>query len=52
MDSRQGGIVFENVRKVLACRTRVLGCHIYQYKGCGHIELIAHSCNPAEAGLS
>ena len=25
-------VVFENVRKVLACRTPVLGCHIYQCK--------------------
>jgi hypothetical protein len=24
-------VVFENVRKVLACRTAVLGCHIYQW---------------------
>jgi len=37
-------VVFENVRKVLACRTPVLGCHIYQCKGCGHVELISHSC--------
>ena len=37
-------VVFENVRKVLACRTPVLGCHIYQCKDCGHIELIPHSC--------
>ena len=37
-------VVFENVRKVLACRTPVLGCHIYQCKGCGHLELIAHCC--------
>ena len=37
-------VVFENVRKVLACRTPVLGCHIYQCKGCGHVELIPHSC--------
>ena len=37
-------VVFENVRKVLACRTPVLGCHIYQCKGCGHIELVPHSC--------
>ena len=37
-------VVFENVRKILACRTPVLGCHIYQCKGCGHIELIPHSC--------
>jgi len=40
----KGGIVFENVRKVLACRTPVLGCHIYQCKHCGHVELIPHSC--------
>ena len=37
-------VVFENVRKVLACRTPVLGCHIYQCKGCGHLELIPHFC--------
>jgi len=37
-------VVFENVRKVLACRTPVLGCHIYQCKNCGHVELIPHSC--------
>ena len=33
-------VVFENLRKLLACRTPVLGCHIYQCKGCGHLELI------------
>ena len=37
-------VVFENVRKVLAGRTPVLGCHIYQCKDCGHVELIVHSC--------
>ena len=37
-------VVFENVHKVLACRTPVLGCHIYQCKNCGHVELIPHSC--------
>jgi len=37
-------VVFENVRKVLACRTPVLGCHIYYCKDCGHVELIPHSC--------
>ena len=37
-------VVFENVRKVLACRTPVLGCHVYQCKGCGHVALIPHSC--------
>jgi len=33
-------VVFKKVRKVLACRTPVLGCHIYQCKDCGHVELI------------
>ena len=37
-------VVFENVRKVLACRSPVLGCHIYQCGSCGHVELIPHSC--------
>jgi len=33
-------VVFENVRKVLACRSPVLGCHIYKCDSCGHVELI------------
>jgi hypothetical protein len=37
-------VVFENVRKVLACRTPVLGCHIYHCNNCGHVELVPHSC--------
>jgi hypothetical protein len=37
-------VVFENVRKIVACRTPVLGCHVYKCKGCGHIKLIPHSC--------
>ena len=37
-------VVFENVRKILSCRTPVLGCHIYQCNCCGHIKLISHSC--------
>lgn len=37
-------VVFENVRKVLACRTPVLGCHVYQCKDCGKVEIIPHSC--------
>jgi hypothetical protein len=37
-------MVFENVRKVLACRSPVLGCHIYQCASCGHVELIPDSC--------
>ncbi len=37
-------VVFENVRKVLACPPPVLGCHIYTCKACGHLELIPYSC--------
>jgi hypothetical protein len=37
-------VVFENVRKLLACRTPVLGCHVYQCPKCSHIEVIPHSC--------
>jgi hypothetical protein len=37
-------VVFENVRKMLACRTPVLGCHVYRCKTCGHVELVPHSC--------
>jgi hypothetical protein len=35
-------VVFENVRKVLACRTPVLGCHVYQC--CGNVKVVPHSC--------
>lgn len=37
-------VVFENVLKVLACRTPVLGCHVYQCKDCSKVEIIPHSC--------
>lgn len=37
-------VVFENIRKILSCRTPVLGCHIYQCNCCGHTVLIPHSC--------
>ena len=37
-------VVFENVRKILSCRTAVLGCHIYRCCNCGHVELVYHSC--------
>jgi len=37
-------VVFENVCKVLACRTPVLGCHLYECETCGHQEVIPHSC--------
>lgn len=37
-------VVFDNVRKVLACRTPVLGCHVYKCPKCDRLELIPHSC--------
>ena len=37
-------VVFDNVRKVLACRTPVLGCHVYKCAKCDHLQLIPHSC--------
>jgi hypothetical protein len=37
-------VVFENVRKVLACRTPVLGCHVYRCDSCHRVEIIPHSC--------
>ena len=33
-------IHFENSRKVLGFCTTLLGCDIYQCKGCGYVELI------------
>jgi hypothetical protein len=36
--------VFTNVLKVLACRTAVLGCHIYKCPQCDHTQLVPHSC--------
>jgi len=48
-------VVFENVRKVLACRTPVLGCHVYQCEGCGHVQIVPHSCKsrfPENPGTS
>lgn len=37
-------VVFENVRKILSCRTPVLGCHIYRCFKCGYMQLVYHSC--------
>lgn len=37
-------VVFENVRKVLACRTPVLGCHLYRCDQCGQVKVVPHSC--------
>ncbi len=36
--------VIETVRKILACRTPVLGCHIYMCPQCGDTRLVPHSC--------
>jgi hypothetical protein len=37
-------VVFETVRKIMACRTPALGCHIYQCPNCHKIEVVPHSC--------
>lgn len=36
-------VVFENVRKIMACRTPILGCHLYQCR-CGETKIVPHSC--------
>jgi len=36
--------VSKNVRQVLACRTPVLGCHVYKCPKCDHVETVPHSC--------
>ena len=37
-------VVFENVRRVLSCRTAALGCHVYACPECGHARLVPHWC--------
>jgi Putative transposase/Transposase zinc-binding domain len=37
-------VVLETVRKLLACRTPALGCHVYQCPSCERIEVVPHSC--------
>lgn len=37
-------VVFETVRKILACRTPILGCHAYRCPKCGDTEIVPHSC--------
>jgi hypothetical protein len=37
-------VVFETVRKLLACRTPALGCHLYSCQDCGRVEVVPHSC--------
>ena len=37
-------VVKENVNKILACRTPLLGFHINKCNQCGKIRLVPHSC--------
>ena len=37
-------VVYENVRKILKCRTPQLGYHLYQCPKCSGVRLIPHSC--------
>lgn len=37
-------VVFETVRKIIACRTPALGCHLYACPQCHRIEIVPHSC--------
>jgi len=37
-------VVLETVRKIRACRTPALGCHVYQCPTCERIEVVPHSC--------
>lgn len=37
-------VVFETVRKIIACRTPALGCHLYTCPRCKRIEVVPHSC--------
>jgi Putative transposase/Transposase zinc-binding domain len=36
-------VVFETVRKILACQTPILGCHLYRCR-CGETLVVPHSC--------
>jgi hypothetical protein len=36
--------VYENIKKILACRTPQLGYHLYQCPRCSDVRLIPHSC--------
>jgi hypothetical protein len=37
-------VVFETVRKLMACRTPALGCHVYKCPRCQRVEVVPHSC--------
>jgi hypothetical protein len=36
-------VIFETVRKILACQTPILGCHLYRCP-CGEVRVVPHSC--------
>lgn len=36
-------VVFETIRKILACQTPILGCHLYRCP-CGETRVVPHSC--------
>jgi len=36
--------VYENVRRMLACRTPQLGFHLYACPACGHQRIVPHTC--------
>ena len=37
-------VIKENVNKILACRTPLLGFHMYKCLQCDNIRLVPHSC--------
>ena len=37
-------VVYENVNKILKCRTPLLGFHMYKCMRCGRVRLMPHSC--------
>jgi hypothetical protein len=37
-------VVFETVRRIRACRTPALGCHLYECPKCHRVEVVPHSC--------
>ncbi len=37
-------VIFETVRKLIACRTPALGCHLFRCDGCGKDHVVPHSC--------
>ena len=44
--------VYENVRKILKCRTAQLGYHLYQCPKCSGVRLIPHSCKSRNTDFS